>query len=132
MHVSSQESAITHQWARRLYQAMVGLILLGIVMEGLLIGPSLFAATHWGRAAHVDLGGVLFLLMLLLPLAARLAHLPGKVIGLSAVLFALALLEVISPHLGRTIPFLAAVHPANALLMMALTVVLLVQERQRM
>lgn len=69
--------------------------------EGLLIGPSLFAATRWGRAVHGDLGAVLFLLILLLPVLARFAHLPGRVILLSGALLVLALLEVTSAVLAE-------------------------------
>jgi cytochrome bd-type quinol oxidase subunit 1 len=75
---------------------------------------------------------VLFLLTLLLPVAGRLSRLPGRVILLSAVLFVLALLEVTSAALGKRTPFLAALHPANALLMVGLTVVLLIQGWQLM
>ena len=51
---------------------------------------------------------------------------------LSAVLFVLVLIEVISAVLGRRAPFLAALHPANALLMVGLTVLLLMQGWQLM
>ena len=106
---------------------MASLILVGIVSEGLLIGPSLFASTSWGRAAHGELGVLLLLLTLLLPVAGRLSRLSGRMIILSTVLFVLALIEVTSAVLGRRVPFLAALHPANALLMVGLTVVLLMQ-----
>jgi hypothetical protein len=115
MHVSSQE-----------------LILIGIVSEGLLIGPSLFADTTWGRAAHIALGALLFLLTLLLPVAALLARLSGRMIISSAGLFVLTLIEVMSAALGRSAPLLAALHPANAMLMFGLTVVLLIQGWQLM
>lgn len=39
---------------------------------------------------------------------------------LRAVLFVLTLIEVTSAVLGRRAPFLAALHPANALLMVSL------------
>jgi hypothetical protein len=132
MHVSSQEPPVARSFAQKLYLGVASLILIGIVIEGLLIGPSLFAATTWGRAIHAVLGAVLFLLTLLLPVAGRLSRLPGRVILLSAVLFVLALLEVTSAALGKRTPFLAALHPANALLMVGLTVVLLIQGWQLM
>ncbi len=127
MHVSSQDPPVARSFAHKLYLAVAGLILVGIVSEGLLIGPSLFAATRWGRAVHGDLGALLFLLTLLLPLAGRLSRMSGKMILLSAVLCVLALIEVMSAALGRRAPFLAALHPANALLMVGLTVLLLMQ-----
>jgi hypothetical protein len=127
MNVSSQERTMSRRWPHQLYLGLTSVILIGIVIEGMLIGPSLFAATRWGREVHVYLGAVLFLLTLLLAIAARLARLPGRLVLLSTVLFILALLEVTSAALGRSIPFLAAVHPANALLMVGLTAVLLTQ-----
>ena len=78
MHDSSQEPPVARSFVHKLYLAVVSLILLGIVSEGVLIGPSLFADTHWGRAIHGDLGAVLFLLTLLLPVVGRLARLPGR------------------------------------------------------
>lgn len=128
MNITSR-GLIARPWAQMLYLGLASLILIGIVIEGLLIGPSLFGATRWGRAVHGDLGAGLFLLTLLLPVVARLAHLPGRAIHLSAVLFGLALLQVTSAALGRTTPFLAAFHPANAMVMAGVTMVLLMQTR---
>jgi len=127
MHVSSGEPPVARSFAHKLYLAVASLILLGIVSEGVLIGPSLFADTHWGRAVHSDLGAVLFLLTLLLPVVGRLARLSGRVILLSVMLCVLALIQVTSAALGRRSPVLAALHPANALLMVTLTVLLLMQ-----
>ena len=127
MHVSSQEPPVARSFAHKLYLAVASLILIGIVIEGLLIGPSLFTTTRWGQAVHGDLGVVLFLLTLLLPVVGRLARLSGRVILLSVVLFMLTLIQVTSAALGRRSPVLAALHPANALLMVALTVLLLMQ-----
>jgi hypothetical protein len=127
MHVSSGEPPVARSFAHKLYLAVASLILLGIVSEGVLIGPSLFAETTWGRAVHSDLGAVLFLLTLLLPVVGRLARLSGRVILLSVMLCVLALIQVTSAALGRRSPVLAALHPANALLMVTLTVLLLMQ-----
>jgi hypothetical protein len=132
MHVSSQEPPVARRWAHKLYLAVVSLILIGIVSEGLLIGPSLFADTRWGRAIHAVLGGLLFLLTLLLPVAGLLARLPSRVTLLSAALCALTLIEVTSAILGRRTPFLAALHPAKALLMCALNMFLIMQGWQMM
>ena len=127
MHVSSEEPLVVRHFVYRLYSIMLGLMLLGIVAEGVLIGPSLFAATHWGRVLHGDLGAALLFLLLLLPVIGRIARLPGKIILLSSVLFVLALIEAIAGALGRRSPVLAAVHPATALLLAGLTVLLFLQ-----
>lgn len=127
MHISSQGPRVARRWAHKLYLVVASLILVGIVSEGVLIGPSLFAATRWGRAIHGDLGALLFLLTLLLPVAARLSRLSGRVILLSGVLCVLTLIEMASAALGRRTPLSAALHPANALLMAGLTMLLLIQ-----
>jgi hypothetical protein len=132
MHVSSQGAPVARRWAENLYLGVASLILVGIVIQGLLIGPSLFASTKWGRVAHGNLGVVLFLLTLLLPVAGRLSRLSGRTVILSAVLFVLALIEVTSAAFGKRAPLLAALHPANALLMGALTVFLLMHGWQLM
>jgi hypothetical protein len=132
MHVSSGEPPVARSFTHKLYLAVASLILLGIVSEGLLIGPSLFADTHWGRAVHSDLGAGLLLLTLLLPVVARLARLSGRMMLLSAGLFVLALIQATSGALGRRTPVLAALHPATALLMTGLTALLLMQGWQLM
>lgn len=126
MHVSSLEPSAVHRFAPRLYLIMISVILLLIVVEGVLIGPSLFAITTFGRAAHGDLGGLL-LQLTLLPVVSRLARLPGRMTLLSTVLFALTLIQALSAALGRRVLVLAALHPANALLLAALSVLLLMQ-----
>ncbi len=69
MNVSSQTPLAARRRAQNLYIGLASLILIGIVIEGVLIGPSLFAATRWGREVHVYPGALLFLLTLLLPIA---------------------------------------------------------------
>lgn len=96
MHDSSQEPPVVRSFAHKLYLAVASLILIGIVSEGVLIGPSLFADTRRWRAIHGDLGAVLFLLTLLLPVVGRLARLSGRVILLSVMLCVLTLIQVTS------------------------------------
>jgi len=127
MHISSQKPRVAGSWGQKLYLGMVGLILICIVTEGLLIGPSLFAATHWGRAIHGYLGVLISLLALALPVVSWLVRLSRRTTIWNAVLFVIALIEVIAGALGRRTPFLAALHPANALLMSGLTILLLIQ-----
>jgi hypothetical protein len=128
MHASSQRTPAARHWAQHLHLTLTALILVGIVSEGLLIGPSLFTDINWGRAAHGDLA-VLLLLLTLLPLVGRLAHVPGRTTALSLVLFGLTVTEVMTAMLGREVPFLAALHPANAMLMAGLTAFLFIHGR---
>jgi hypothetical protein len=117
------------RWARTLYVILAGLILLGILAEALIIGPSLFGVTSSGLRAHLDVGALLLLVTLLLPVTALLARLSTRIVIASALLLLLALLQVTSGGLGMRpygIAVLAAIHPANAALMAALAALLLV------
>lgn len=127
MYQPAQGANGTRRWASLLYLVLAGLILFGIFLQGFLIGTSMFAGTRWGQEVHAFLGLLLLLLTLLLPLAALLARLPGKVTILSAVLFVLTLIQVTLASLSRSAPFVAALHPANAMLMFGLDVFLILQ-----
>lgn len=59
MHIVSLGTPVARSFAQKLYLVVAGLIFFGLVSEGLLIGPSLFADMHWGRAIHGDLGVLL-------------------------------------------------------------------------
>lgn len=132
MQVSHKETVVTRRWALILYLTLAGLILLSILIQGFLIGTTLFAGAAWGRNAHGLLGTLLALLTLLLPLAGLLARLPGRITILSIALFVLTLIQVILAGLGKSAPFLAALHPANAMLMFGLTLFLIIQGWQVM
>ncbi|GHO61953.1 hypothetical protein KSC_008450 [Ktedonobacter sp. SOSP1-52] len=127
MQVSRKKMPMAHSRMLLFYLTLAGLILLGILIEGFLIGTSIFAGTAWGRATHGALGLLLLLLTLLLPLAALLARLPGTMTIWSAVLFVLTLLQVTLAGFARSVPFLAALHPSNAMLLFGLNVILIVQ-----
>jgi len=73
MQVSSQR-APARRWAQYLYLVLASLVLLGIFLQGFLIGAFLFAGAVWGRDAHSVLGLVLLVLSLLLALAGLLAQ----------------------------------------------------------
>ncbi len=116
------------RWARNLYLVLAGLILLGILVEGLIIGPSLFGVTSSGLGAHLNVGALLLLVTLLLPVVALLARLSAGMVAASALLFLLALLQVTSGGLGMQpygVAVLAAIHPVNAMVMVGLSVLLL-------
>lgn len=118
------------RWTRNLCLILVSLVLLGILVEGLIIGPSLFGVTTSGLAAHLNVRALLLLLAtLLLPAMALLARLSPWMVAASALLFLLALLQVTSGGLGMQpyrVAILASIHPVNAMVMVGLSVLLLV------
>lgn len=127
MDISYKAPAVPRRWALQVYLTLVSLVLLGILTQGFLIGALLFAGAGWAGDAHAITGTLVLFLALLVPLAGLLARLPGRLTILSAVLFALTLIQVILPNLSDNVPFAAAFHPLNAMLLFGLTLLLLMQ-----
>ena len=127
MIVSEKAAASPRRWALTVYLTLVALIFLGILSQGFLIGALLFAGAGWAGNAHATLGLIVLILALLLPLTGLLARLPSRQTILSAVLFLLTLIQVILPNLSGSLPFAAALHPTNAMLLFGLTLLLLNQ-----
>ena len=127
MIVSEKAAASPRRWARTVYLTLAALIFLGILSQGFLIGALLFAGAGWAGNAHATLGLIVLILALLLPLTGLLARLPSRQTILSAVLFLLTLIQVILPNLSGSLPFAAALHPTNAMLLFGLTLLLLNQ-----
>ncbi|GHO89218.1 DUF6220 domain-containing protein [Dictyobacter formicarum] len=127
MQVAPNKTFMPQRWTLFVYLTLAGLILSGTLLQGFLIGTSLFADAAWGQTAHSILGMVLLLLTLLLPLVGLLVRLPGRITVFSAVLFVLTLLQVTLAGLARSAPFLAALHPTNAMLMFAVNMYLFIQ-----
>ncbi|HEX6484378.1 MAG TPA: DUF6220 domain-containing protein [Ktedonobacteraceae bacterium] len=132
MQVSSKGTSVSRRWAQNLYLTWAGLIQLGILVQGFLIGAYLFGGASWGRDGHGIVGLVLLAMSLLLPLIGLLAKLPGSMIGLSFLLFVLVIIQMILGSIGGNVPLLAALHPANAMILFGLNLVLIFQIRQLM
>lgn len=132
MQVSSKGTSVPRRWALNLYLAWAGLIQLGILLQGFLIGAFLFGGLAWGRDGHGIIGLALLVMSLLLPLIGLLAQLPGRMIGLSFLFFVLVIIQMILGSIGGNIPLLAALHPANAMILFGLNLVLIFQVRQIM
>ena len=125
MQVSSQR-APARRWAQNLYLVLASLVLLGIFLQGFLIGAFLFGGAVWGRDAHSLLGLVLLVLSLLLAQVSG----PMKIWGF--LLFVLVLIQIVLGSLGGSAPLLAALHPANAMLLFGLSLYLIFRIRQVM
>jgi hypothetical protein len=132
MQVTSRGTSVPRRWAQNLYLAWAGLIELGILVQGFLIGAYLFGGAAWGRDSHGLMGLVLLAMSLLLPLIGLLAKLPGRMIGLSFLLFVLVIIQMVLGSIGGNAPLLAALHPANAMILFGLNLVLIFQIRQMM
>lgn len=132
MQVTSQNAPVAHRWTQTLYLVIASLILLGILLQGFLIGAFLFGGAIWGENAHGVMGLVLLVLSLLLALVGLMAHIPGRMKIWGFVLFALVLIQMILPSFGESVPLLAALHPANAMILFGLNLFLIFRIRQVM
>jgi hypothetical protein len=132
MQVTSQDAPVTGRWAQTLYLVLACLILLGIFLQGFLIGAFLFAGAIWGKDVHSIMGLALLVLSLLLALAGLLAQVPGRTKVWGFLLFVLMIIQFVLPSTSGTIPLLAALHPANAMVLFGLNLFLIVRIRQVM
>lgn len=104
---------------RRLYRALAWLILVGLAVEVYLVGTALFRVTTF--EPHKSLGDALGIAILLLLVLVLIADRRRRVLGLSTVLFALTIVQVALPSLRSDVPWVAALHAFNALLLMLVT-----------
>ncbi|HLX39664.1 MAG TPA: hypothetical protein VKR42_03990 [Ktedonobacteraceae bacterium] len=132
MQVTSQNAPVARRWAQTLYLALAGLILLGIFLQGFLIGAYLFGGDTWGQKTHGFVGLALLVLSLLLALVGLLAQIPGRMKIWGFLLFVLMLIQFFLPSTSGNIPLLAALHPANAMILFGLSLFLIVRIRQVM
>ncbi len=110
--------------ARRAHPALAWLFVVAVVAQVFFAGLGIFAA-GFGFGLHVEFGytaiGLLALAVLLAALAARL---PGREIGLSLLLLILYVVQTMLPTLRASLPVVAALHPVNALALLALGVLI--------
>ena len=132
MQISSQDKPLARRWAQTLYLVLASLTLVGIFLQGFLIGAFLFGGATWGRDAHSIVGLALLVLSLLLALVGLLAQVPGRTKVWGFLLFVLMIIQFILPSTSGSIPLLAALHPANAMILFGLSLFLIFRIRQLM
>ena len=132
MQISSQDKPVARRWAQTLYLVLASLTLLGIFLQGFLIGAFLFGGAIWGKDAHSIVGLALLVLSLLLALVGLLAQVPGRMKVWGFLLFVLMIIQFILPSTSGSVPLLAALHPANAMLLFGLSLFLIFRTRQVM
>ncbi len=130
MQATSSNISGTRRWAETLYLILAGLILLGIVLQGFLIGAYLFGGADWGVRIHSVTGFVVLLLALLLALDGLLTHIPVTMKVGGFVLFVLVIVQNTLPSFSGNVPLLAALHPANAMILFGLTLFLRLRVQQ--
>jgi hypothetical protein len=132
MQVSAKGAPVARQWAQTLYLVLACLTLLGIFLQGFLIGAFLFGGAIWGKDAHSIVGLALLVLSLALALVGLLAQVPGRTKVWGFLLFVLMIIQFVLPSTSASIPLLAALHPANAMVLFGLSLFLILRIRQLM
>lgn len=103
-----------HQWLARL-------LLLGFVVQVYLPTAPLFGVAV-SFQPHRSLGYALSILVVLTLVLALVGRLGGNLIRLSALLVFLFIVQITLPTLRGDVPWIAALHPVNALALIAVSV----------
>jgi hypothetical protein len=101
-----------HQWLARIFLA-------GLLLQFYLASTPIFGAGSF--QPHRMLGAALTLLVFLFPLLALVGRLGRQLIGLSILLVVLMIVQMMLPSLRGAAPWIAALHPVNALVLMGLS-----------
>jgi Family of unknown function (DUF6220) len=113
-----------HVWAAWLFAA-------GVLVQGYLAGAALGQLGGSGDfSAHLAIGytiGIVALAVLVLAMAGRFAR---SQVGWSGLLVLLYVVQTSLPFLRSSTPAIAALHPANAMVLLVLAVVIAVRGRR--
>ena len=106
----------------RLHAAVAGLFVLAIVVQVFLAGAALANLGGSGNfATHIDFGytgiGIAALALVLTALAARR---PRREVGITVALLVLYVVQTALPSFRSSAPWVAALHPVNALFLFGL------------
>lgn len=101
-----------HQWAARVFLA-------ALLLQFYLASAPLFGGGSF--QPHRMLGAALTLLVFLFPLLALAGRLGWPLFGLSMALVVLAIVQMMLPSLRGAAPWIAALHPVNALALMGIS-----------
>jgi hypothetical protein len=101
-----------HQWTARIFLA-------GLLLQFYLASTPLFGAGSF--QPHRMLGAALTLIVFLFPVLALVGRLGRQQIGLSILLVVLTIVQMILPSLRGAAPWIAALHPVNALVLMGIS-----------
>ena len=101
-----------HQWLARIF-------LVGLLLQFYLASTPLFGAGSF--QPHRMLGAALTLIVFLFPVLAVTGRLGRQLIGLSILLVVLTIVQITLPSLRGAAPWIAALHPVNALVLMGMS-----------
>ena len=102
----------SHQWLARIFLA-------GLLLQFYLASTAMFGAGSF--QPHRMLGAALTMLVFLFPVLALAGRLGRQLIGLSVLLLVLTIVQMMLPSLRGAVPWIAALHPVNALVLMGIS-----------
>lgn len=108
------------QSMRYLYAAAAAIFVAGIAIQVFLAGMFLFA--DGTRETHVEFGYTLTLVPIVVLVLAAAARPGWRTFGLTALLLLVTWLQPILAYFQKDAPFIAALHPVNALLLFGLAI----------
>jgi hypothetical protein len=118
-------------WMRRILlrvqQGLAWVVLVGLLLQFYLVGLALFGVTSF--EFHRTLGYSLAVPIFLLLVLALAGGLGRRLVGLSALLVVLTIVQATLPSLRSSVPLVAALHPVNALALMGLSAAIVRQSR---
>lgn len=119
--------------ARWAHLASAWLFAAGVLLQGYLAGSALSQLGGSGDfGTHIEVGytlmGILAIAVLLLALVGRFSR---AQVGWSGLLFVLYVVQTTLPSARAGTPAIAALHPANAMLMLVIAVVIAVSARRQ-
>ncbi len=101
-----------HLWLARIFLA-------GLLLQFYLASTAMFGAGSF--QPHRMLGAALTMIVILFPVLALAGRLGRQLIGLSILLVVLTIVQMMLPSLRGAAPWIAALHPVNALVLMGIS-----------
>jgi len=110
-------------WARRVHPWLAGLFAAGVLVQGYLAGSALPQLGGSGDfAAHREVGyTVMGIIALLVLVAGGIGRGGPLAIWGSVAIFVLYIVQTLLPAMAGSSPFIAALHPANAIVLFGLS-----------
>ncbi len=109
-------------WMRRGYLAVAWLFVVGVVIQVFLAGLGLFdTPSYW--PTHVEFGYAIGWLLGIMFVLALVGRIPRSAWGRFGLLFLVYVVQTVLPLFQSAAPFVAALHPANALIVFGVAVV---------
>jgi hypothetical protein len=119
-------------YGRWIHLAAAWLFAAGVVVQAFLAGQAIPQLGGNGDfSAHIEFGyTALGLLILFVLIGALLGRVPRRQVGLTIGLILLYIVQTALPNLSSSSPLIAALHPANAMLLLLLAVYVALRARR--